>query len=63
MIGYETTNFSLNMQSILIAASLYVTKCIAVLFYYVWVKCKKKDETRLNELLAQIFWDDLVVLF
>ena len=63
MIGYETTNFSLNMQSILVAVSLYVTKCLAVLVYYVWVKCKKKDETRLNELLGQIFWSDLIILF
>lgn len=51
MIGYETTNFSLNMQSIIVAATLYVIKCVVVLFYYVWVKYKKKNETRLNKLL------------
>ena len=63
MIGYDTTNFTLTMQSIVLTLLLYVVQCIGVLIYSIWVKTKKKDPSYLNELLARIFWDDLLVIF
>lgn len=66
MIGYETTNFILSMESITIALGLYVMKGFATMVYHIYVsghKADKEQREKLNELLGQVFWDDLVVIF
>ena len=61
MIGYDTTNFTLAMQSIVLTLLLYVIQCIGVFIYSIWAR--KNNPKYLKELLARLFWDDLLTIF